>query len=119
VHVANLRQKSLLANKKRYIYLLAMTKIFITREVPAEIKRLLTANGHHCSEWTEKRDLSLVELIAAAEDCDGLFSIGSSPKLNQDFFSACDHLKVVALCSVGYDHVDIAAATSHGIPVSN
>lgn len=29
------------------------------------------------------------------------------------------HVKIAATCSVGYDHVDLAAAKAHGLPVTN
>ena len=40
-------------------------------------------------------------------------------QIDKQFLQACSHLKVIALCSVGYDHVDVTAATELGIPIGN
>ena len=95
-----------------------MMKIFSTRALPSPIKQSLTDQGHTLSEWTEKRDLSPDELIERSQSCDALFSIGKN-KIDKQFLAACPHLRVIALCSVGYDNVDIAEATKRGIPVGN
>ncbi|WP_233632747.1 D-glycerate dehydrogenase [Parapedobacter sp. ISTM3] len=95
-----------------------MMNIFITREVPAIIKQSLTDQGHRLFEWTEKRDLTPDELIQYAKDSDALFSVGGHA-IDSDVLAACDHLRVIALCSVGYDHVDVATATRLGIPIGN
>ncbi|WP_257668161.1 2-hydroxyacid dehydrogenase [Parapedobacter tibetensis] len=93
-------------------------KIFITREVPATIKQSLVDNGFQLVEWTEKRDLTAHELIHHTKSSDALFSVGGN-QLDRHFLKTCSHLKVIALCSVGYDRVDIAAATKLGIPIGN
>ncbi len=93
-------------------------KIFITREVPEPIKQSLEANGFQWSEWTVKRELTTNELITHAMESDALFSIGGA-QMDKDFLQACRHLRVIALCSVGYDHVDVAEATRLGIPIGN
>src|SRR5690606_9151670 len=49
---------------------------------------------------------------------DLLLNVGYSD-LNAQFFNQCKHLKAVALTSVGYDHVDMAAANKYKIPISN
>lgn len=93
-------------------------KVFITRKFPEAGLQLLKQAGYTVTEYTERRNLSQEELIAACKGQDALLSIGPN-KLNADFFAACGHLKVIALMSVGYDKLDTAAATKAGIPVSN
>lgn len=93
-------------------------RVFITREVPSIIKQTLTDHGFQVSEWTERRDLTPDELVEHAKASDALFSIGRNT-IDEQFLQACDHLKVVALCSVGYDRVDVAAATKRRIPIGN
>lgn len=93
-------------------------KVFITRVIPQAGKDLLLAAGFTIEEWTEKRNLTPAELIAHCSDADALLSAGSN-KIDAAFLDAATHLKVIALHAVGYDNVDIAAATKHGIPVGN
>lgn len=93
-------------------------KVFITRKVPDIIKQKLTDQGFLTTEWTEKRNLTPEELVRYAKESDGLFSVGSN-WIDRSFLEECRHLKVVAMCSVGYDRVDVPAATELGIPIGN
>lgn len=95
-----------------------MASIFITRNVPALIKQSLVDEGHTLSEWTEKRDLTADELIRHAQRSDALFSVGAN-QINKSFLNACKHLRVIALCSVGYDQVNVTEASKLGIPIGN
>jgi lactate dehydrogenase-like 2-hydroxyacid dehydrogenase len=59
------------------------------------------------------------ELLAAAEGADALF-VSPENMLDERFFSRVPKsVKVIATFSVGYDHVDLAAMTASGIPVTN
>ena len=93
-------------------------KIFSTRALPEPFKQSFVDQGHILTEWIEKRDLSPRELIDHTQACDALFSVGKN-KINADFLVACPQLRVIALCSVGYDNVDVPEATKRGIPVGN
>jgi glyoxylate reductase len=92
-------------------------KVFITRQIPDEIKNILIKEGHTVEEWKEKRVMTDGELIDHCKQSDALFCI--SQKLDNHFFEACSHLKVIATNSVGYDHIDIAKATELKIPIGN
>lgn len=93
-------------------------KVFITRKFPEAGLQLLKDAGCKVTEYTEQRNLTQQELVTACKGQDALISIGPN-KLNEDFFAACGHLKVISLMSVGYDKLDTTAATKAGIPVSN
>ncbi|SHG86171.1 2-hydroxyacid dehydrogenase [Pedobacter caeni] len=92
-------------------------KVFVTRVIPEEGRKLMIDAGIEVEEWKEKRGLSQEELIAHTRDCDALLSV--STRLDKDFLEASSHLKVIALHSVGYDHVDVTAATAVKIPIGN
>lgn len=93
-------------------------KVFITRALPEPIVAPLRQAGVTLNFWTEKRDLTHAELIDLCRAHDALLSIGHNA-LDATFFEAVSHLKVVSLLSVGYDHVDVAAATRAGIPIGH
>jgi glyoxylate reductase len=93
-------------------------KVLITRQFPEAGLQLLKDAGCTVTAYTERRNLTQEKLIAACKGQDALLSIGPN-KLNSDFFTACGHLKVVSLMSVGYDNLDVAAANKAKIPVSN
>jgi len=79
---------------------------------------LLEAEGINVTQWQENRELTQEELIAHSKAANGLLLSG---RRNVDiaFLEACSHLKVISLFSVGYDNVDIEAATKYKIPVGH
>jgi glyoxylate reductase len=93
-------------------------KILITRVIPDVAHQLLTQAGFEVSVWQGDEPMTQPQLIEQAKQVDALLSLGSN-KLNRDFFDQCAHLDVVAQFAVGYDNIDLAAASEAGIPVSN
>ena len=57
------------------------------------------------------------EFIAGAKDADAL--IARNRKITRNIIQSLDNCKIISLGSVGADTVDVAAATDHGIPVTN
>ena len=57
------------------------------------------------------------EFLSAARDADAL--IGKGRPITKRIIDGLEQCKVIALGSVGVDYVDVAAATSRGIPVTN
>ena len=92
-------------------------KVFITRVIPEAGRKLLLDAGLTLTEWKEKRNLTTEELIGHCQGHDALLSVSTS--INAEILQACPNLKAIALMSVGFDNVDVAAATAAGIPVSN
>ena len=78
------------------------------------IKEEIVAAGH---------ELVLVEkgtkedMIKAVADCAGL--IVRSDKIDKEVFDAAKELKVVVRAGAGYDNIDLAEATAHGVCVMN
>ncbi|MCF3110693.1 D-glycerate dehydrogenase [Niabella sp. CC-SYL272] len=90
--------------------------IFITKQIPQAGLDLLREAG--ISYTIAEKTLLQDELIDRLKPFDALLSAGFV-KADAAFLQACSHLKVVSLFSVGFDNVDIAAATRLGIPVGN
>ena len=93
-------------------------KVFITREIPEIGLNRLRDAGIEILMWTEKRKLPQRLLIKYSLECDALLSAGYN-KIDRVFLRACRHLKVIGLHSVGFDNVDVAAATRLKIPIGN
>lgn len=74
--------------------------------------------GLNLTEYTDKVNLDRQQLIDTCKKHDALLSAGPN-QLDADFFEQCNHLKVIAMHSAGYDRVDIAAANKFKIPVGN
>ena len=61
---------------------------------------------------------SLEELIAALRGVDGMIS-PTHFNLGEEFFAAAPGLRVVSQHAVGYNNIDIEAATRHGVAICN
>lgn len=93
-------------------------KVFISGNIASVGIKELEENNISITRWKENRQITAEELIAACQDQDALISVGPN-KINAQFLKACSHLKVIALHSVGYDQVDVAAAKSLNILIGN
>ncbi len=60
---------------------------------------------------------SKADLLAAVADADAL--IIRSDKVDREVLDAAGKLKIVVRAGAGYDNVDLAAATAHGVVVEN
>ena len=89
--------------------------------VDVEVMRSALGDAATVSEFSLPRALrttdDLERVVAALEGADGLLvRIGT---LSREIIERLPRLKVVALHGVGVDQVDVAAATEHGIYVTN
>jgi D-3-phosphoglycerate dehydrogenase len=91
----------------------------------ARFKILTTATApfDHESEALAGLDAEFVPVpaeedavVAAIGDADAFYPTG---KVTRRMIAAARRCRVIALGSVGVDYVDIAAATEHGVPVTN
>ena len=92
-------------------------KVFITREIPTQGLDLLrkeftiTVNRHN-------RVLTKEEIIEGIKGSDGLLCL-LTDSIDREVIYAEPKLKMIVSYAVGYDNIDISAATERGIPVSN
>lgn len=93
-------------------------KVFITKPIPEKGIQLIQEAGHEVTIHEKGQPLSQEQLIEQCRKHDALVSAGFN-KIDAHFLETCKHLKVVSLFSVGYDSVDIEAATRLKIPVGN
>jgi D-3-phosphoglycerate dehydrogenase len=77
----------------------------------------MEALGHMDAEIVEVPAKTEDEFIAAAKDADAIIA-GGRP-ITAKIIESLNNCKVISLGSVGADSVDVAAATAHGIPVTN
>jgi lactate dehydrogenase-like 2-hydroxyacid dehydrogenase len=95
----------------------SQARVFVTRALPdAPIARLVEADVdvHVGPVDAPSRDL----LLAEAAESDALLSF-LTEQIDAPLIDASPRLKVIANCAVGYDNIDLAAATSRGIVVTN
>ncbi|MFC1931995.1 2-hydroxyacid dehydrogenase [Chloroflexota bacterium] len=94
-----------------------MTKIFITRMVPQEAIDMLTPHAE-IDIWEDEDTPPREELLRRIADIDGLLLWGVDD-IDSAAMDAAPNLKVIANIAVGYNNIDIEAATRRGIRVSN
>ena len=94
--------------------LLATQKPFAAAAV-AEIRKVVEAGGHQLvllEKYAEQSDL-----VAAVADVEAM--IIRSDKVTAEVLDAARKLRIVVRAGAGYDNVDLAAATAHGVVVMN
>ncbi len=95
-------------------------KILVATEKPFApvavkgIKEVVEAAGH---ELVLVEKGTKADMIAAVADAAGL--IVRSDKVDKEVFDAAKQLKVVVRAGAGYDNIDLAEATAHGVCVMN
>jgi hydroxypyruvate reductase len=82
--------------------------------------------GRACAEFdavtSQERQLSTADTIAALHADPSLRAVLISSRIRLDAAAIATlpvHLRLIATCSAGYEHIDIAAATERGIIVTN
>ncbi len=115
-------------------------KVFVTQPIPKEAKDIMLENKLELT-INDTTPLSRNKLIESVRNCDALFctlnekidkelldQAGGNLKVDYllfifDFenlysnFKGVVFLKVIATCSVGYDHIDLKECMSRNIPV--
>jgi glyoxylate reductase len=90
---------------------------FVTRELPGPALERL-AEAHEVDVWPERMPPGYDELRRRTADAEGLLSM-LTDRVDAELIDGSPRLKAIANYAVGYDNVDVEAATSRGIPVGN
>jgi glyoxylate/hydroxypyruvate/2-ketogluconate reductase len=79
----------------------------------------VAALREHFTVHANQEDRVLGPALAAhANDAHGLLATSADP-INAELIAACPQLKVISNIAVGYNNIDLAAATARGIYVTN
>lgn len=79
------------------------------------IRQIIETNGYKLDILEKYTDKNV--LLSKVADADAL--IIRSDKIDKQVFDAAKHLKLVVRAGAGYDNVDLAVATTHGVVVMN
>jgi glyoxylate reductase len=98
-------------------------RIFATRSIEltafAAMQKAVTDLGATVDVWTENRVIPRDILLERVRGIDGLYCLLTDTINGELMDAAGPSLKVISQVGVGYDNIDIAAATARGIPVGN
>ncbi len=92
-------------------------KVYVTRQVPQSALDRLTGEVN----WDvnpDDRVLDRAELLEAVADVDGLLCL-LTDTIDGELLDAAPNLKIVANYAVGYNNIDVDAATERGVLVTN
>lgn len=95
-------------------YAVAVLGPLLDGDATAERERLRKVGA----EIVFAKGASADEIVASCAGADVVMAFGAFP-FTERVFAGLPRLRLLQQCSVGYDHVDVAAATRHGVMVAN
>jgi glyoxylate reductase len=96
---------------------MAKPRVFVTRVIPSAGLDLVRA-ACDATVWEDELPPPRDVLLRETRDADGLLSL-LTDAVDAALMDACPRLRVVSNFAVGYDNIDIPAATARGIVVGN
>ena len=96
---------------------MAACSIFVTWPMEAEARTILERVGTVVTSPTE-RELPVADLARRVADCEAIIPMGAHP-IPETILAAAPCLRIVAVAAVGYNIVDVSAATRRGVLVTN
>jgi lactate dehydrogenase-like 2-hydroxyacid dehydrogenase len=94
-----------------------MARCFVTRSLPGTALDRLRAE-HEVDVWPERLPPSYEELSARTAAVEGLLAL-LTDRVDAALIEHCPRLRVISNYAVGYDNIDIDAATARAIAVGN
>jgi glyoxylate reductase len=91
--------------------------VFISRTIPEKPLKLVAATCN-VQVWPGELPPERAALLAAVKSADGIITM-LTERVDAELLATAPNLKVISNYAVGYDNVDVATATKHGIPVGN
>jgi len=92
-------------------------KVLVTGRLPDEVVALIEKD-HHVEINSQGRPMDRESLLSRVGDKEGLVCM-ITDRIDTELLNCAPHLKIIANYGVGFNHIDINAATERGIPVTN
>jgi glyoxylate reductase len=93
-------------------------RVYVARRLPDAAMALLQEHADVTVWGTDEVPPPRDVLLRETAPCDGLISL-LTDKIDGAFLDACPKLQVVSNCAVGFDNIDVDAATARGVVVGN
>jgi glyoxylate reductase len=94
-----------------------MARCFVTRSLPGPALDRLRAR-HDVDVWPQRLPPPYEELVARAAGVEGLLTL-LTDRVDAALIEHAPRLRAISNYAVGYDNIDLAAATARGIAVGN
>ncbi len=95
---------------------MTMPKVFITRNLPTNLTIL--QKFADVEVWQERQPPAYEVLLEKVKGIDGLLCL-LTDKIDEQLIQSATNLRVISQMAVGYDNIDVSAATARKIPVGN
>ncbi|HEY9603523.1 MAG TPA: D-glycerate dehydrogenase [Allocoleopsis sp.] len=95
---------------------MSQPKVFITRRLPTELEPLQQVAS--VEVWAERQPPPYEVLLEKVKTIDGLLCL-LTDRIDRQLLAAGTSLKVISQMAVGYDNIDIPAATQRHLPVGH
>jgi glyoxylate reductase len=92
-------------------------RVLVTRLIPDESLRLIQ-DVCAMDLWEDELPPPHDVLLERARECDGILSL-LTDRIDAAFLDHCPHLRVISNLAVGFDNIDVPAATARGVLVGN
>lgn len=96
-----------------------MADVFVTYRIPESGIELLQTAGHKVTIWDQEELIGPAQLREVLRSYAAIITMLTEKISAADINQAGQQLKIIANYAVGFDNVDLAAATSRGIIVTN
>jgi glyoxylate reductase len=93
-------------------------RAYVARRLPDAAMSLLREHAEVSVWGTDEVPPPREVLLRESASCDGLLAL-LTDRIDAAFLDACPGLKVVSNYAVGFDNIDVDAATSRGVAVTN
>jgi glyoxylate reductase len=92
-------------------------RVYVTRKLPEQGLALI---NDYCDAtiWEDELPPPRETILRETRDADGLVSL-LTDKIDGELLDACPKLRVVSNMAVGYDNIDVPAATARGVLAGN
>jgi glyoxylate reductase len=94
-----------------------MARVFVTRQLPGNALERLAAE-HDVEVWPGDMPPPRDELLAGVADAEGLLSL-LVDQVDAELIDAAPKLRAIANYAIGFDNIDVDAATARSIQVGN
>ncbi|MBX9257450.1 D-glycerate dehydrogenase [Desmonostoc muscorum CCALA 125] len=95
---------------------MSLPQVFITRRLPTQLQRL--EEIANVEVWSKRQPPPYEVLLEKVKEVNGLLCL-LSDQIDRHLLEVGISLQVISQMAVGYDNIDIGAATARGIPVGH
>lgn len=92
--------------------------VYVTRKIPDDALQMLTSRFHVRMWEKEETPVPRSVLEEEIQEVDGLFCL-LTEEIDEDLLKKAENLKIISNMAVGYNNIDVEAATKRKIMVTN